>query len=252
MSITIVQSCTGANASGGAGLTATATFGSNITAGNAVIVAFTYSDGGVATTCAGNAISDGPGDTFTNLQQTDDLTNAQAVCIFWTASSNGGSKTVTLTGANTPENNGNLALVCIEVSGLSGTDTGAGQNTSGTTSTNGCNTTAFSTSTNGDLVVAAFMDTAAGSATWTAGTSPLTFTVPANGQSSFSLALEYAIWASHGSVNPAATESAANTYIGVGFSFKAAGGGPTVDQIMSAINRPTNTPLWQPLGLLTY
>jgi hypothetical protein len=57
--------------------------------------------------------------------------------------------------------------------------------------------------------------------TFTAGTSPLTFTIPTNGQqSSIPTACEYATESSITSLNPAITTSSTNGYIAIGEGFK--------------------------------
>ena len=214
-------------------LDVTCTFASNVTAGNAIIVYADSSDGASAPTYTNAMGTDGgsPADSFTLLGQVNDTNTSEEQYggLWYTTGSAGGFKTVTIKFSTISGLTGYSRIVAFEVSGLASNGADVGNTnivhgTGGSSSNNGDTSGQFSTNNNGELIVAAFGDIYDGG-TWTAGTSPLTFTIPANGQDSTAIvAMEYAIQTTKGSITPAITNNTTDGYIAMGWSFKAAGG----------------------------
>jgi len=227
-----------ANASNNSGSTAdfSATFASNIPAGAAVIAVFTWFNSGSNASAPNGAgvIQDGPGDTFNSVQQgIDYMTDQSSIAMFVALNSAGGSATVTLHGSASGfgSNQGFNALIAcydtgIATSGASDAGTSnpatAGTSATGSSSTNGNALGSFTTGTSGDHIYVAFEDSQNNTASWTAGSTPITFTIPANASvgAGFGVALEVGTQASAGAINPAITANSADDFIAVGEGLK--------------------------------
>jgi hypothetical protein len=219
----VIQAASAANNSGST-LDVTATFGSSVGAGHSVII-FAQT-GASSPTFTGSTATDGASDTFTLLAQVNDATNGQFGGMWVICSSAGGFTTATakfstVAGAFS-------TMTAYEVSGLAAScsDTGA-TNVVGTGSaaTNGDTSGSFTASQTGELIVAGFFqDGGATSTAWTAGTSPIAFTIPSGGNTSLGgnnpHALEYAVWTGSGSVNPTITLGTTGSYLAIGWGFK--------------------------------
>jgi hypothetical protein len=222
----VIQAANCANASGST-LDITCTLASNVTAGNAVIVFAQMSTGNsTPPSYTGGDVVDGGSDSFTLLKQQDDTVNQQYGGLWYKTGSGGGFTSVTFKGTHFATAIFS-SMVVMEVSGLlsNGSDTGTSQTTAtGSSATNGDATGSFSTSFDGEFIIGAFMDDTA-SGTWTAGTSPIPFTIPANGQyTGYATTIEYGTQIAHGAINPAITNSATDGYIAIGWGFRVAAG----------------------------
>lgn len=233
MAIVVVQA---ANAGQGnvATTNQTAVFGSNVTAGNAIIAAGTWAYNTTRTALSGD-VTDAGSDTFTVLTQVNDTVNTQILALYYTPSSTGGFKNVTLNSAGMAGvfGVGFDGIVVLEVSGLGATSSDTGNthdaHAGGSLATNGDTAGSFTPTANGDLIIAVFDSESGGSlaSTWSAGTSPVAYTIPTNGQFNSAgqvIAIEYAVQTTAVAVNPTITYSATDGYIAIGWSFKAPAG----------------------------
>jgi hypothetical protein len=222
MGISVVQAAN-ANNIGGSNNNIIATFGANITPRNAVIV-FAQTRYSSPLTFTGSIMLDGPGDSFTLLQQVNDASNTKSGGFWFVNSSLGGSATITFNISSNPNGFGFTTMVALEVSGLSSNASDVGSVNAATGSAS-CNTGSFSTSQVGDLIIGAFCNNNQ-TGLWTAGTSPLAFTIPTNGNSGsgggLATSIEYAVWSGVGSMNPSMSTTFSSAYMAIGWSFLAA------------------------------
>jgi hypothetical protein len=116
----------------------------------------------------------------------------------------------------------------MEFSGISTSspdDGGAtGTELSGSTSTNGDTVGSWTTTTNGDLILAMFYDSHNNTTVWTAGTTPLTFSLVVS-DTTMGMAVQWGVQTTAGSINPAATGNTTTVYDSLGTALLAAGGG---------------------------
>jgi hypothetical protein len=172
---------------------------------------------------------DGGGDAFILLTPVSDTASDQYGGLWFANISVGGFTTITFK-ISTLVASGFSTFIVLEVSGLSASasDTGTSSVTNpGSAATNGDSTGSFTLSQTGELVIGCFFeDTSASALSWTAGTSPIAFTIPVNGSTSLGgsnpHAVEYAVWSGSGAINPAITLGNAAGYIAIGWGFKAA------------------------------
>ncbi|MHB8710434.1 MAG: fibronectin type III domain-containing protein [Minisyncoccota bacterium] len=196
--------------------TLTQAFPATNTAGNTIIVAVTLGNGTAITSAN---ISDSQGNSYAIAGQTYDSGNNQSAAIAYALNIKGGSNTVTFT---SPGSAGYTALAISEYSGIaaSGALDGVASNIqNGTTAANAITSTAFTTSTAGDLIIGAFVDDAGGMAAISSGTgfTRRTFPTPSN---SISIATEDQTQTTAGSVAATATFSLADRYLAIGAAFK--------------------------------
>lgn len=240
MAITVVQAGSAANNTS-TNSDVVVTLGAPVTAGNALIV-FAQSSYGSTPTYLGSTAIDGGLDAFTLLTQANDTTNLQFGGLWFCNSSAGGFTTVTVKFSGFAGGVGSGTMTVLEVSGLaaSASDTGATHITAagGSSSTNGDTSGSFTTSQAGELIIAGFFNDNGAGTTWTAGTSPITFTIPSGGSTSLGganpHAVQYGIQGAAGAINPAITLGAAGGYLAIGWGFKPAAGGTQFTQSLTA------------------
>lgn len=213
----------------------TASFSLNVTAGNAIISWAQSAGGGSPPAYVGSTMTDLGLDAFTFLGPANDGVNDQYGGLWFCNSSAGGFKDVTFKDGTTLGVGAFSTMTVFEVSGLAAnaSDTGASNLVAagaGSSATNGDTSGSFSVSQTGELIVAGFFTDTSGTAqSWTAGTSPIAFTIPTNGSTSLGGSnphvMEYAVWTGSGPVNPTITLPTTDGYIAIGWGFKAVGGG---------------------------
>jgi hypothetical protein len=204
-----VQSCTNDKNSAGAS-NLTCTWGAGVTSGNGAVV-YVFWSAATAPSPATGDISDASSDTFTYITSlyngVDQAIGAMYLAATVTASTtvatfNCSARTATLNCV------GFEGIVAFEVHGGSRASDGFNSRFyTGASSANFDACTAFSTTVDGDLLVMGATDVLDNSTTFSAGTTPITFTVPANGRSANLLAtMEYGVQTTHNaSTNPAFT-----------------------------------------------
>lgn len=192
--------------------TGTIVFGSNVTAGN-LILAFT-GDGNTTDTLtcaqsAGTAVIS----AMTSFATATDATSASQIAAFWGTVTTGGSLTLTISGGT---NGGIQQREGAEYSGGSATpfERGAGANGVAGSATANADTSPSQTSTNnGDLYVGWIWDDQSGGAnTYSAGTSPNSFT---SDDTTNNMCLEHFVQASNGALQPTFTGSGTDRYMSV-------------------------------------
>jgi hypothetical protein len=117
---------------------------------------------------------------------------------------------------------GDNAVIAFEVSNVSAKDGSVHVGpTNGATSSNGNTCGPFTSTTNNDLILFGLTDRTNDLTTsWTAGSNPITFTIPANGLSSGKIAgMEYGTQTSAGSITPAITGNSTDSYDAVCAAF---------------------------------
>lgn len=229
MAITVVQAGSTSN-NNGSNLDLTVTL-AVVTAGNALII-WAQSGNLLSTPPAylGSTATDGGSDSFTLLAQSNDTVHTQYGGLWFCNSSVGGFTTVTVSFSTIASGFGFSTMTVYEVSGLaaSASDTGTTNVVAagaGSSATNGDTAGAFTVGQTGELIVGGFFNDNGSATTWTAGTSPIVFTIPSGASTSLGgvnpHTLEYSVWAGSGSVNPTITLGTTDGYIAVGWGFKA-------------------------------
>lgn len=177
MTWSLVQS---RSASFGATEAATLAFLSNVTAGNLIVVALTA---GTPTDGDLTSITDGLANTYNTLPAGGfqaDTGNNQGLWVRYAKDIAGGACTITCNGANiTAVGFKRLAIHEYHWDGAEAidVDVSAGQfDTTGSSGADADVSTPATTTENGDLIFGAVMETSLGTATWTAGATPITFT----------------------------------------------------------------------------
>ncbi|HEY5667894.1 MAG TPA: hypothetical protein VIR03_01890 [Candidatus Saccharimonadales bacterium] len=135
--------------------TITSTFSANVTAGNLIVVAVSWSPGSSVYSC-----SDNLGNTYANVTSVNDATNTQSLAVCYAANIVGGNATVTVTFG------GSVAwrrIAMAEYHGASTTplDTFTANVAGATTAPDGATSGSVTTTAPGDLVFGAFEDTGA-------------------------------------------------------------------------------------------
>lgn len=186
---------------------------SRVTGGSLIVVTVTWDTAATtAVTC-----SDSQGNTYVTAVNTNDTTNVQALAVCYAANAAGGTTTVTATfGASSVTRR----IIVSEYSGVATTspvDITRSNVANGTTATNNITSTAGTTTTNGDLIFGAVMDTT-GTTTITAGTG---FTLRSTIGSHMSV--EDQVQATAGSIAATFTFNAVQRYIAHMIAFKPLG-----------------------------
>jgi hypothetical protein len=207
-----------ANATSGSGFpNLTPTLGVGTTAGNAIVVYGTWLASAAPTPAASNVTV--AGSTCSVLDSvTDGADTANALYLCTGVTTGTTTATLNLTSdatMNAVTSSANAAII-FEIHNTTVKDGSThAANTAGTTATNGevCGS-GFTTTHGSDLIIFAITDRQSfGSTTWTAGTSPISFTIPTNGQVSNKLmAVEYGTQSSAGAITPAITANTTDNY----------------------------------------
>lgn len=218
-----VQACQAENNTGTAS-NLNCVFSSGTASGNGVSIYVFWATTAANAPATGD-ISDPSSDTFTFVTSKFDSTNSAAGAMHLATTVTAGTTTLTfncLARTATLHCNGFQGFVAFEVHGGSRVSDGSNSvNAAGSTTANADVCTSITTGTSGDLIVFGATDTVSNTTTFSAGTSPLSFTVPTNGSTTNKLAtMEYGTQSSAGSINPAFTGSTTNTYVGVCMGIK--------------------------------
>lgn len=200
----------------------TNTFSAGTTSGNGVVVYVFWSPSSSPTPATGD-ITDPSGDTFTFINNVYAPTDAAGSAMYLATTVTAGTTVLTFkcsTNTATLKCGGFEGMTAFEIHGGSrladGNNKTAGSPPpTGSTSSNADVCASFTPATSGDLIVFGATDVISNSTTFTAGTSPLTFTVPTGGSSTNLLStMEYGTQTSAAAINPAFTGNSTNLYIG--------------------------------------
>jgi hypothetical protein len=181
---------------------------------------------GSASAPATGDITDASSDTIAFVVNNDDSTNFSDAAMYLGTTATAGTTVFNfkcLTRTATLLCGGFEGIVGFEVHGGSRLPDGSAvaTNRSGSTSTNADLCSSFTPGTSGDLILFGATDNNNNTTTFSAGTSPITFTVPANGRSANLLAtMEYGTQPSAGAINPTFTGNTTNVYDGVCMGIK--------------------------------
>jgi type II secretory pathway pseudopilin PulG len=191
-------------------------FPAAVNGGNLIVVAVSWDTASSTTvTC-----SDNQNNTYATAINTNDATNTQAQAICYALNASGGSTTVTATfGAASVSRR----IIVHEYSGVATTapvDITRGQAANGTTATDNITSTAGTTTTAGDLIFGAVVETAAGTSSITAGTG---FTQRNTVAADTTMATQDRIQAATGSIASTQTFNAAQRYVAQMVAFKPLG-----------------------------
>jgi hypothetical protein len=223
---TFVQSCTNDGGKVSTQTNLTCTFSAGTTAGDGVLVFVFNGTSGSTPVPATGDVSDASSDTFTyvnNMYSSLDTANA---AMYLTTTATAGTTVVTyncLARTSTLKCGGFEGIVAFELKGGQRLSDGSAtiNSTTGTTAANGDVCTSFTTLQNGDFIAFGATDITNNTTTFTAGTSPLTFTVPSNATSPNLLAeMEYGYQSTAGAINPAFTANTSHHYGGVCMAVK--------------------------------
>jgi hypothetical protein len=230
---------TGPTANSGASAVATVAqaYGSNNSAGNLLVACITWDrSSGAGNRDLISGVADTRSQTWTQVVQSNDLTNNQDFSMWYFPNCAAGANTVTATFSG--GSRAFAAIIIAEYSGVLTTSpidgTPVGQNASGTTAANNCTSTSTTTAVNGDLIVGAWMkdDTAS---TPTAGTG---FTKRPDTLTDHSIIMEDLVQATAGAIAATFTQSVAGRYLALVAGFQASAAAAVIpDLIMAPMRR---------------